>query len=90
VPDCGQLQKPDPRNRYRQKYCGQAHEKGCVENAAEYFRSNFLAGLELSDVALINSAAPQRLETVASRAHWHPHDAQCIREHPDILSAAKL
>jgi transposase len=45
---------------------GQAHEKGRVENAVGYTKKNFLAGLELSDFALINSATRQWLETVAN------------------------
>jgi transposase len=45
---------------------GQAHEKGRVENAVGYVKKNFLAGLELSDFALVNPAARQWLETVAN------------------------
>jgi transposase len=45
---------------------GQAHEKGRVENAVGYIKKNFLAGLELSDFALVNPAARQWLETVAN------------------------
>jgi transposase len=45
---------------------GQAHEKGRVENAVGYIKKNFLAGLELSDFALLNPAARQWLETVAN------------------------
>jgi transposase len=49
---------------------GQAHEKGRVENAVGYTKKNFLAGLDLSDFALINPAARQWLETVANvRVH---------------------
>ncbi len=49
---------------------GQAHEKGRVENAVGYTKKNFLAGLELSDFALVNPAARQWLETVANvRVH---------------------
>lgn len=49
---------------------GQAHEKGRVENAVGYIKKNFLAGLELSDFALVNPAARQWLETVANvRVH---------------------
>ena len=45
---------------------GQAHEKGRVENAVGYIKKNFLAGLELSDFALVNPAARQWLDTVAN------------------------
>lgn len=45
---------------------GQPHEKGRVENAVGYIKKNFLAGLELSDFALVNPAARQWLETVAN------------------------
>lgn len=45
---------------------GQAHEKGRVENAVGYVKKNFLAGLELSDFALVNPAARQWLDTVAN------------------------
>ena len=45
---------------------GQAHEKGRVENAVGYIKKNFLAGLELSDFALVNPAARQWLEAVAN------------------------
>lgn len=45
---------------------GQAHEKGRVENAVGYVKKNFLAGLELSDLAHVNPAARQWLDTVAN------------------------
>jgi transposase len=45
---------------------GQAHEKGRVENAVGYVKKNFLAGLELSDFALVNPAARQWLDSVAN------------------------
>jgi transposase len=45
---------------------GQAHEKGRVENAVGYIKKNFLAGLELSDFALVNPAARQWLDSVAN------------------------
>jgi transposase len=45
---------------------GQAHEKGRVENAVGYIKKNFLAGLELSDFALVNPAVRQWLDTVAN------------------------
>jgi transposase len=45
---------------------GQAHEKGRVENAVGYTKKNFLAGLELSDFALVNPAARQWLDSVAN------------------------
>lgn len=45
---------------------GQAHEKGRVENAVGYIKKNFLAGLELSDFALVNPAARHWLDTVAN------------------------
>jgi len=45
---------------------GQAHEKGRVENAVGYVKKNFLAGLQVSDFALINPAARQWLDTVAN------------------------
>jgi len=49
---------------------GQAHEKGRVENAVGYVKKNFLAGLELSDFALVNPAARQWLDTAANvRTH---------------------
>lgn len=49
---------------------GQAHEKGRVENAVGYIKKNFLAGLELSDFALVNPAARQWMDTVANvRVH---------------------
>jgi hypothetical protein len=53
---------------------GQAHEKGRVENAVGYIKKNFLAGLELSDFALVNPAARQWLDTVANvRIHGSTH-----------------
>jgi transposase len=45
---------------------GQAHEKGRVENAVGYVKKNFLAGLQLSDFALLNPAARQWLDGVAN------------------------
>jgi transposase len=45
---------------------GQAHEKGRVENAVGYIKKNFLAGLELSDFALVNPTARQWLQAVAN------------------------
>lgn len=45
---------------------GQAHEKGRVENAVGYIKKNFLAGLELSDFALVNPASRHWLDTVAN------------------------
>ena len=45
---------------------GQPHEKGRVENAVGYVKKNFLAGLELSDFALVNPAARLWLDTVAN------------------------
>ena len=45
---------------------GQPQEKGRVENAVGYVKKNFLAGLELSDFALVNPAARQWLDTVAN------------------------
>jgi transposase len=45
---------------------GQAHEKGRVENAVGYVKKNFLAGLQLSDFALVNPAVRQWLDTVAN------------------------
>jgi len=45
---------------------GQAHEKGRVENAVGYVKKNFLAGLELSDFALVHPAARQWLNAVAN------------------------
>ena len=45
---------------------GQAHEKGRVENAVGYVKKNFLAGLELSDFALVNPAVRQWLNSVAN------------------------
>ncbi len=45
---------------------GQPQEKGRVENAVGYIKKNFLAGLELSDFALVNPAARQWLDSVAN------------------------
>ena len=45
---------------------GKGNEKGRVENAVGYIKKNFLAGLELSDFALVNPAARQWLESVAN------------------------
>ena len=45
---------------------GQPQEKGRVENAVGYVKKNFLAGLELSDFALVNPAARVWLDTVAN------------------------
>jgi transposase len=45
---------------------GQAHEKGRVENAVGYVKKNFLAGLQVSDLALLNPAVRQWLDTVAN------------------------
>jgi len=57
---------------------GQAHEKGRVENAVGYIKKNFLAGLELSDFALVNPAARQWLEGVANvRIHGSTKRAPC-------------
>ena len=44
----------------------QPQEKGRVENAVGYIKKNFLAGLELSDFALVNPAARVWLDTVAN------------------------
>ena len=57
---------------FRIKPCGvgQAHEKGRVENAGGYTKKNFLAGLDISDFALLNPAARQWLEQTANtRCH---------------------
>jgi len=45
---------------------GKANEKGRVENAVGYVKKNFLAGLQLSDFALVNPAARQWLDSVAN------------------------
>ena len=45
---------------------GKGNEKGRVENAVGYIKKNFLAGLELSDFALVNPAARQWLDGVAN------------------------
>lgn len=45
---------------------GQPHEKGRVENAVGYVKKNFLSGSELTDFALVNSAARQWLDGVAN------------------------
>jgi hypothetical protein len=45
---------------------GQAHEKGRVENSVGYVKKNFLAGLEISNFALLNPAARQWMDTVAN------------------------
>ena len=52
---------------------GQAHEKGRVENAVGYVKKNFLAGLELTDFALVNPAARQWLDTRGQRPHPRQH-----------------
>jgi transposase len=53
---------------------GQPQQKGRVENAVGYVKKNFLAGLELSDFALVNPAARQWLDTVANaRIHGSTH-----------------
>ncbi len=44
----------------------QPQEKGRVENAVGYVKKNFLAGLEISDFALVNPAARVWLDTVAN------------------------
>jgi transposase len=57
---------------------GQAHEKGRVENAIGYIKKNFLAGLELSDFALVNPTARQWLEAVANvRIHGSTKRQPC-------------
>jgi transposase len=57
---------------------GQAHEKGRVENAVGYIKKNFLAGLELSDFALVNPAARQWLDGVANvRIHGSTKRQPC-------------
>ena len=49
---------------------GQPQEKGRVESAVAYVKNNFLRGLELSDLPIINPAARSWLETVANiRVH---------------------
>lgn len=64
---------------------GQAHEKGRVENAVGYVKKNFLAGLELSDFALVNPTARQWLDTVANvRIH-----GSTKRRPSDLLLAEK-
>jgi len=45
---------------------GQAHEKGRVENAVGYVKKNFLAGLDVTDFALLNPAVQHWLLTVAN------------------------
>jgi transposase len=57
---------------------GQAHEKGRVENAVGYIKKNFLAGLELSDFALVNPAARLWLDSVANvRLHGSTKRQPC-------------
>ena len=54
------------------KACGprRANEKGRVEAAVAYVKKNFLAGLELSDLAALNAAARLWLDTIANvRVH---------------------
>ncbi|MBE3123361.1 MAG: IS21 family transposase, partial [Planctomycetes bacterium] len=64
---------------------GQAHEKGRVENAVGYVKKNFLAGLELTDFALVNPAARQWLDMVANvRIHGSTH-----RQPIELLGAEK-
>ncbi len=64
---------------------GQAHEKGRVENAVGYVKKNFLAGLELTDFALVNPAARQWLDTVANvRIHGSTY-----RQPVELLGAEK-
>ena len=50
------------------KACGvkKPNEKGRVENGVGYFKKNFLAGLELSNLAALNGAARQWLDQVAN------------------------
>lgn len=50
------------------KACGvrRGNEKGRVENGVGYVKKNFLAGLELSDLASLNAAARVWLDTVAN------------------------
>jgi len=54
------------------KACGvrQAQQKGRIERSIGYIKQNFLAGLELSNLAALNAAARQWLDTVANvRVH---------------------
>jgi transposase len=49
---------------------GQAQQKGRVERSIGYIKQNFLAGLELTNVAALNAAARQWLDVVANvRVH---------------------
>lgn len=71
--------------------CGprQAHEKGRVENAVAYVKKNFLAGLDLVNLATLNIAARQWLDTVANvRVHGQTHrppNALFAEEKPRLL-----
>jgi len=54
------------------KACGvrQAQQKGRIERSIGYIKQNFLAGLELTNLAALNAAARQWLDTVANvRVH---------------------
>jgi hypothetical protein len=60
--------------------CGprQAHEKGRVENAVAYVKKNFLAGLDLVNLATLNAGARHWLDTVANvRVHGETHRQPC-------------
>ncbi len=70
------------------KACGpkQAHQKGRVENAVAYVKKNFLAGLELTSLPALNTAARHWLDTVANvRTHGETH-----RRPIDLFAEEKL
>jgi transposase len=48
-----------------------AHEKGRVENAVGYVKKNFLAGLELHELASIQTAAARWTDEIANRRLHH-------------------
>jgi len=71
---------------YRENRVVQTPEKGRVENAVGYIKKNFLAGLELTDFALLNPAARQWLDTVANvRLH-----GSTKRQPAELFQAEKL
>lgn len=83
------------------KACGphQPHEKGRVENGVGYVKKNFLAGMDLASLPLLNTGALQWLDTVANlRVHGETRCApmemfaqeKLLPLHPNAYALARI
>lgn len=78
------------------KACGvrQPQQKGRVEKSVDYFKGNFLAGLELTGFAPLNPALRQWLDTVANvRVHGETRqkpDERFVEEKPHLRPLTAL